>query len=90
MSLTVLQTSNTTLTYNGRDAKLEEAGVRREDLRAELHSYGAHSVEPDLEGYCLRVESVAQSKNLEEFMRKAGGLKHELLTLVQVCGWHRG
>eukprot|EP00904_Undaria_pinnatifida_P004042 jgi/Undpi1/13639/HiC_scaffold_9.g03293.m1 len=66
-----------------RDAKLEESEARREALRAELHSYGALSPEPDLEGCCGQVEAVAHSLELEEFMRKAGGLKNELLALVQ-------
>lgn len=78
-------TNNITPKYDARDAKLEEAQERREALRAELHSYGAISAEPDLEGCSVQVESVAHSKELEDFMRKAGGLKHELLTLVQVC-----
>ncbi|CAM9316736.1 unnamed protein product, partial [Laminaria digitata] len=66
-----------------RDAKLEESEARREALRAELHSYGALSAEPDLEGCCGQVEAVAHNPELEEFMRKAGGLKNELLALVQ-------
>lgn len=53
-------------------------------MRAELHSYGAECAEPDLESCCLQVEAVAHDHNLEDFMRKAGGLKHELLALVQV------
>lgn len=53
-------------------------------MRAELHSYGAECAEPDLEACCLQVEAVAHDHNLEDFMRKAGGLKHELLALVQV------
>ena len=53
-------------------------------MRAELHSYGALSAEPDLEGCCGQVEAVAHHLELEEFMRKAGGLKDELLALVQV------
>ena len=44
-------------------------------MRAELHSYGALSAEPDLEGCCGQVEAVAHHLELEEFMRKAGGLR---------------
>lgn len=66
------------------DAKLEESEVRREALRAELHSYGALHAEPDLEGCCGQVEAVAHNPQLEEFLRKAGGLKNELLVLAQV------
>lgn len=61
-----------------------EAAARRESLRAELHKYGALSAEPDLEACCLQMEKLAHDPASEEFMRKAGALKHELLTLVQV------
>ncbi|CAM9626848.1 unnamed protein product, partial [Pylaiella littoralis] len=66
-----------------REAKLEESEARREAVRAELHSYGAVCAEPDLEVCCLQAEAVAHDHGLEDFMRKAGGLKHELLVLVQ-------
>eukprot|EP00903_Cladosiphon_okamuranus_P015016 g13894.t1 len=66
-----------------RESKFAESEARREALRAELHSYGAECAEPDLETCCLQVEAVAHDHNLEDFMRKAGGLKHELLGLVQ-------
>ncbi|CAM9313803.1 unnamed protein product, partial [Hapterophycus canaliculatus] len=66
-----------------REAKLKESEERREAIRAELHSYGAGCEEPDLEACCLQVEAVVHDQSLEDFMRKAGGLKHELLTLVQ-------
>ncbi|CAB1112029.1 unnamed protein product [Ectocarpus sp. CCAP 1310/34] len=52
-------------------------------VRAELHGYGAACTEPDLEACCVQVEAVAHDRGLEDFMRKAGGLKHELLALVQ-------
>lgn len=70
--------------YGCSESKLEESEARREAVRAELHSYGAECAEPDLEACCLQVEAVAHDPNLEDFMRKAGGLKHELLALVQV------
>lgn len=66
------------------DTKMDEAERRREQLRSELHSYGALLAEPDLEALCAKVESTCQDRQLEEFMRKAGGLKLELMALVQV------
>ncbi|CAM9400850.1 unnamed protein product [Ectocarpus fasciculatus] len=66
-----------------REAKRDESEARREAVRAELHSYGAACAEPDLEACCVQVEAVAHDRGLEDFMRKAGGLKHELLALVQ-------
>ena len=66
------------------NAKIEEARVRREALRAELHDYGAFSAEPDWEPLCLQVEAFVNGVKNEEFLRKAGELKHELVTLLQV------
>ncbi|CAM9618005.1 unnamed protein product [Scytosiphon promiscuus] len=66
-----------------RETKLKESEARREAIRAELHSYGAGCEEPDLEACCLQVEAVIHDHKLEDFLRKAGGLKHELSTLVQ-------
>ncbi|CBJ30237.1 conserved unknown protein [Ectocarpus siliculosus] len=66
-----------------REAKQNESEARREAVRAELHGYGAACTEPDLEACCMQVEAVAHARGLEDFMRKAGGLKHELLALVQ-------
>ncbi len=66
------------------EVKLEESEGRREALRAELHGYGAESAEPDLELCCRQAEAVAHDHGLEDFLRKAGGLKQELLALVQV------
>lgn len=66
------------------EAKRNESEARREAVRAELHGYGAACAEPDLEPCCVQVEAVAHDRGLEDFMRKAGGLKHELLALVQV------
>lgn len=67
-----------------REAKVEEAEVRREELRAELHKYGALSAEPNLEELCTRLDNFLQNRKLEDFLKKAGGLKHELSALVQV------
>ncbi|CAM9256084.1 unnamed protein product [Ectocarpus sp. 12 AP-2014] len=66
-----------------REAKRSESVARREAVRSELHGYGAACAEPDLEACCVQVEAVAHDRSLEDFMRKAGGLKHELLALVQ-------
>lgn len=66
------------------DVKLEEAKTRREFLRAELHEYGALSPEPDWGRCCQQVEAVINGSECEEFLRKAGGLKYELVNLVQV------
>lgn len=66
------------------DTKMDEAERRREQLRSELHGYGALLAEPDLEELCLKVESTCQDRQLDDFMRKAGGLKLELTALVRV------
>lgn len=58
--------------------------MRREAIRSELHQYGALSAEPDLEACCVQLERVAHNPAYEDFLRKAGGLKHELIGLVQV------
>lgn len=63
---------------------MEEAEARREALRAELHEYGALSAEPDRAACCAQLECAAHDRELDDFMRKAGGLKHELLALAQV------
>ncbi|CAN0584879.1 unnamed protein product, partial [Ectocarpus sp. 12 AP-2014] len=57
------------------EAKRNESEARREAVRAELHGYGAACAEPDLEACCVQVEAVAHDRSLEDFMRKAGGLK---------------
>ena len=62
-----------------KHAKQDEAEKRREDLRHELHKYGALHLEPDTELFANQMEEVVQSPELEEFMRKSGGLKAELV-----------
>ncbi|CAM9938415.1 unnamed protein product, partial [Choristocarpus tenellus] len=63
--------------------KSKEEEARREQLRAELHRYGALAKEPDLDTHCLSVQAVIRDKGLEDFLRKAGELKSELQGLVQ-------
>ncbi|CAM9524177.1 unnamed protein product, partial [Sphacelaria rigidula] len=63
--------------------KQGEGEVRREAIRSELHQYGALSAEPDLEACCVQLERVAHNPAYEDFLRKASGLKHELIGLVQ-------
>ncbi|GMI11443.1 hypothetical protein TrVE_jg944 [Triparma verrucosa] len=67
-----------------KHAKQDEAEKRREDLRHELHKYGALHLEPDTEFFANQMEEVVQSPELEEFMRKSGGLKAELVKIVKL------
>lgn len=60
--------------------------ARKEVLRTELHVYGALSAEPNREALCDYIESVLHDQQLEEILRKAGELKHELSELCRVGG----
>jgi len=63
----------------------EAALLRREDLRRELHRYGALAEEPDLEEFANFVEAIALDPEREDFFRSAGGLKPELRQLISEC-----
>ncbi len=63
----------------------EAALLRREDLRRELHRYGALAEEPDLEEFADFVEAIALDPEREDFFRSAGGLKPELRQLISEC-----
>lgn len=67
-----------TLVEESHDAAL----ATREDLRRELHTYGALSEEPDLATFANSLEAVALDPQREDFFRSAGGLKPELRQLV--------
>ncbi|CAN0392938.1 unnamed protein product, partial [Discosporangium mesarthrocarpum] len=67
-----------------REEQRGQEEARREALRAELHGYGALTTEPALGAHCRAVEAVIVDKDLEDFLRTAGGLKIELQGLVQV------
>ena len=64
-----------------KHAKHDEADVRRENLRAELHNYGALHLEPDLETNAEAIDEEVAQAALEEFFRKSGGLKSSLVTV---------
>ena len=66
-----------------KHAKHDEAESRRENLRHELHSYGALHLEPDLESFAKSIDEVVTQPELEEFMRKSGGLKAELVKITK-------
>jgi hypothetical protein len=65
----------------------EECKSLREELRAELHQYGALAPEPDVQSHSQNMNALISNPDLEEFFRKAGGLKSEFraieTTLVQ-------
>ena len=63
--------------------KHDEAEQRREDLRAELHIYGALHNEPDLESGARTIDEQVSQTALEEFFRKSGGLKHALVAIAK-------
>ncbi|GMI21963.1 hypothetical protein TeGR_g1116, partial [Tetraparma gracilis] len=64
--------------------KHDEAEMRRENLRAELHNYGALHLEPDTESFALEIDAVVTATDLEEFFRKSGGLKSELVKITKI------
>ncbi|GMI03755.1 hypothetical protein TrRE_jg12660 [Triparma retinervis] len=64
-----------------KHAKHDEAEKRREDLRHELHNYGALHLEPDVGYFAGEIDAVVNSAELEEFLRKSGGLKPELVKI---------
>ena len=64
-----------------KHAKHDEAEKRREDLRHELHNYGALHLEPDVGYFASEIDDVVNSAELEEFFRKSGGLKPELVKI---------
>ena len=63
----------------------EAALLRREDLRRELHRYGALAEEPELHEFADAVEAIALDPEREDFFRSAGGLKPELRQLISEC-----
>ena len=68
---------------NLKHAKGDEAEKRREDLRHELHKYGALHLEPETENFASNIDEVVKSPELEEFLRKSGGLKAELVKITK-------
>jgi hypothetical protein len=59
------------------------AEKRRENLRMELHNYGALKLEPDVIGYSNDIEQYVLDVNNEEYYRKSGGIKSELNKIVK-------
>lgn len=66
-----------------KHTKQDEAEKRRESLRHELHNYGALHLEPDTEYFARVIDEVVHEQELEEFMRKSGGLKAELVKIIK-------
>ncbi|GMH74178.1 hypothetical protein TL16_g06393 [Triparma laevis f. inornata] len=69
---------------NLKHTKQDEAEKRRESLRHELHNYGALHLEPDTEYFARVIDGVVHEQELEEFMRKSGGLKAELVKIIKL------
>lgn len=67
-----------------KEDMLNDAISVREALRAELHTYGALAEEGDAAGLAqeLETKSFSASDELEDFFRKAGGLKPEMKTTI--------
>lgn len=54
---------------------LRRADQRVEELRKELHLYGALHIEPDLKGISARLADAVKDPSLTELFRIGGGLK---------------
>eukprot|EP00937_MAST-01D_sp_MAST-1D-sp2_P002575 g2575.t1 len=61
-----------------------DAQSLREELRAELHTYGALAAEGGLERFAAALRATLADEALDEFWRMAGSLKPELKHMVEL------